>query len=176
MISLGNICQPWVRLFYIEFELELGCRCWWAVTFELGRQINGFCRISYAEEQGLCNSRESVPLSVPSIDSTTVVGGFAAEHRACRRYRSTAAGAVQQVPELRSKCRQCHIDSQRRRLNTDLLRIQRIYSILMLSCLVFHTDLQFRATKCVQIFYYGLAGNLEVSHHSLLLTILSSFE
>ena len=62
----------------------------------------------------------SVRLSVPSSDCSKAACGFAAERPAGKRYRSIAAGTVQQVPELRSKCGQCHADSQRRRLHVDL--------------------------------------------------------
>jgi len=60
-------------------------------------------------QQGVCNGRVSVCLSVfPSVRlshrSTTAAacGGFAAERHVGRRYRSTAAGAVQQTPALGS--------------------------------------------------------------------------
>jgi len=48
-------------------------------------------------------------------------GGFAAERRARKRYRSPAAGAeqqhgTQQQIALSSKCEQCHVDSSRRML------------------------------------------------------------
>jgi len=74
----------------------------------------------------------SVRLSVPSIDSSNVAGGFAAELPASRRYRATAFGygavyylGAQQRRHrstvLNSKCGQCRVDSRRRMLNTDLL-------------------------------------------------------
>ena len=69
--------------------------------------------------------RMSVRLSVPSSDCSKAACGFAAERPAGRRYRSIAAGTMQQVPELRSKCGQCHADSQRRRLHMDLFLLLR---------------------------------------------------
>ena len=53
-------------------------------------------------------------------------GGFAAERRAGREYRSTAAGAGAQAAQQQrrsstafsSKCGQCHVDSRGTRLNT----------------------------------------------------------
>jgi len=73
--------------------------------------------------------RRSVCPSVPPFARSC--GGFAAERRAGRRYRSTAAavgrpaaiapqnGAQQQIA-LSSKCEQCHVVSRRRKLNTEL--------------------------------------------------------
>jgi len=66
------------------------------------------------------NRRVSVCLSRRST-AAAACGGFAAERRAGRRYRSTAAGAVQQAPALSSKCGQPHVGSRLGRLNTDLL-------------------------------------------------------
>ena len=63
----------------------------------------------------------SVCLSVPSFARRC--GGFAAERRAGRRYRSTAASAQQQrrhSTALSSKCGQCHVDNQGMMLDTDL--------------------------------------------------------
>ena len=53
-------------------------------------------------------------------------GGFAAERRAGRRYRSTAAAATAPQhgaasTELSSKCEQCHVNSPCRKLNTNLV-------------------------------------------------------
>ena len=60
--------------------------------------------------------RPSVCLSHHST-AAAVCGGFAAEHRAGRRYRSTTAGAGAQQQRRRStalssKCWQCHVDSR----------------------------------------------------------------
>ena len=63
------------------------------------------------------NRRAYVRLSVPSIDSSN---GFAAERLAGMMYRSLVAGALQ-VPALGSKCgSRHHVESERRRLKTDL--------------------------------------------------------
>ena len=65
--------------------------------------------------------RLSVCLSVPSFARRC--GGFAAERRAGRRYRSTAASAQQQrrhSTALSSKCGQCHVDNRGMMLDTDL--------------------------------------------------------
>ena len=81
------------------------------------------------------SSASAVRLSVPSIDSSS--GGFAAERRANRRYRSTAAGAGAQEQRRRStalssECGQCHVDSRGMRLNAHLLVKQKIKAILNL--------------------------------------------
>jgi len=71
--------------------------------------------------------RLSVRQSVPSFDSSSAYGGFAAERHVGRRYRSTAAGAQQQRSRgtaLSSKRGQCHVDSRGTRLNTDLLSLK----------------------------------------------------
>ena len=47
---------------------------------------------------------------------------FAAERPGGTRYRSPAAGAVQQAPPLSSTCGQRHVDSRRRRLDADFVR------------------------------------------------------
>jgi len=86
--------------------------------------------------------RSSVCLSVPSINDNRNSGvrGFAAEHPADRRYRSTATRllSVLRAPcsrrrrsaatcacstELSITCGQRHVHSRRRRLNTDLIGI-----------------------------------------------------
>ena len=54
-------------------------------------------------EQGLCNGIMSVRPSLPATDSKTAAGGFAAERQTGRRYRSPAAGFLQQAPPLSSK-------------------------------------------------------------------------
>ena len=69
--------------------------------------------------------RPSVRPSVPSSTAAAACGGFAAERPAGRTYRSTAAGAQQQLRRstaLSSKCGQCHVDSRGTRLNADLLQ------------------------------------------------------
>jgi len=56
----------------------------------------------------------SVRLSYQS-NAAAACGGFAAERRTHKRYRSTAPGAQQQQrrsPALSSKCGQCHVDSR----------------------------------------------------------------
>jgi len=45
----------------------------------------------------------SVRPSLPATDSKTAAGGFAAERQTGRRYRSPAAGFLQQAPPLSSK-------------------------------------------------------------------------
>jgi len=67
---------------------------------------------AYYTQQGLCNGRcPSVFLSHLSI-AAAACGGFAAERPAGQRYRSIAGRRW-----ALSKCRQCHADSWRRKLN-----------------------------------------------------------
>jgi len=90
----------------------------------------------------------SVRLSVPSSDCSKAAYGFAAERPAGRRYRSIAAGTVQQAPELRSKCGQCHADSQRRRLHMDLFlllrHVRRLFNV--------NSRLPEVAAGCIELF------------------------
>ena len=58
------------------------------------------------------------------LTAAAAAGGFAADRRAGRRYRSIAAGAVLQAPALSSKCGQRHVESRGTRLNTDLINSQ----------------------------------------------------
>jgi len=77
--------------------------------------------VRLASEQGLGDGQASVRSSICLSHRRTVAttaGGFAAS----RRYRSTAAGAVQQAPALSSKCGQRHDESRRRRLNKVLFK------------------------------------------------------
>ena len=64
--------------------------------------------------------RPSVCMSVPSAAR----GGFAAGRRACSRRRGWGAAAAN-LP--RSQCGQCHVDSWRTRLNSDLLQTLRYF-------------------------------------------------
>jgi len=68
-------------------------------------------------EQGLCNSRASGQLSVPSFNSCCAYRWFAAEHLMGRTNRSTAAGTSAQQQRCHrmafsSKCGQCYADSR----------------------------------------------------------------
>jgi len=59
--------------------------------------------------------RPSIRQSVHQSNAVVACGGFAAERRMCKRYRSTAPGAQQQQrrsPVLSSKCGRCHVDSR----------------------------------------------------------------
>jgi len=55
---------------------------------------------------------QSVHLSVPSINSSSGMGGFSAERVGNIDQQHTTA--------LSSKCRQCQVDSRQMRLNTNL--------------------------------------------------------
>ena len=102
----------------------------------VGRIYTCFCSVTlYAalteaariiRAAGFTNGRASVCPSVRlSRQSTaaTAAGGFAAERRAGRRYRSVAAGAVLQAPALSSKCGHRRVESQRRRINSSCMDV-----------------------------------------------------
>ena len=75
-------------------------------------------------EQGLCNGRSSVCLSVCpcaclSRQPTAATAAFGCVVSTLpMRYRLTAAGST--APALSSKCGQRHVRSRQKRLNTDL--------------------------------------------------------
>ena len=81
-------------------------------------------------EQGRCNGQASVRLSVPSIDSSNcgwrvccwAPCGQKLSMASCKRRRSC------------DKCGQRHVDSRRRRLNTDLLEFCFLEIILQMIC------------------------------------------
>ena len=74
--------------------------------------------------QALCNSALSACLS----PTACCWGGFAAVGPVGRRYWLTAAGCSRTA--FSSKCKQCHIVSWHRKLNTDLLSVELIWVIL----------------------------------------------
>jgi len=99
------------------------------------------CRLSMRSRVYLTVGRPSVRPSVRlSHRSTaaTAAGGFAAVRRAGVRYRSTAEGAMLQVPALSSKCGQHHVESRRRRHNTNLLIWPKVAFALSLLCIALH--------------------------------------
>ena len=73
--------------------------------------------------QGLCNGRTSVRLSVclSRRSTASAASGGRGDAAAVISIDSCgrAVGAVQQAPALSSKCGQRHVESRRRRLNTD---------------------------------------------------------
>jgi len=75
------------------------------------------CTVCNTMEQGLCNSRASGQLSVPSFNSCCAYRWFAAEHLMGRTNWSIAAGTSAQQQRCHrmafsSKCGQCYADSR----------------------------------------------------------------
>ena len=104
--------------------------------------------LALCAEQGLCNGRVSVCLSIClSHHSTTIrrCGRFAAVGPADRRYRSIA-----EWPSLSSDCKQCHIVSRLRKLNRHTCSLCRewpksfgkmIYAMLRVLCWGYYEQL-----------------------------------
>ena len=123
-VTFQKLCVVWRLLGCNEPHVRsISCHAtslpWQGPGARFTKYLTTILRLSWIMrnyEQGLCNGRAFVRLSVSACR------GFAAERRVGGTYQSTAS-APGTGPQhgATSKCGQCHVDNWHRKLNTNMM-------------------------------------------------------